>query len=120
MRRILFFFALFFLSIVWSYGQNTTSPTQQTANCTQVLRLARAVYEQGRLHELETLLKDCLAGEVGTTNGFSTVQEKVDAYRLLCLSYIYLEEPTKADEAMQGILDTDHFFAVNPTDPAEF
>lgn len=120
MRRFLFLSALLvFLSIDLS-AQQATSPTTQTANCTQVLRLARAVYEQGRLHELELLLKDCLNGEVAAIGGFATVQEKVDAYRLLCLSFIYLEEPGKADEAMLGLLRTDHFFVINPTDPAEF
>ena len=114
MKRLLFFvFGFLAFSIV-------SAQEKQQANCTQVLRLARAVYEQGRLHELETLLDDCLEGEVGTSNGFATTQEKVDAYRLLCLAYIYLEEPIKADSAMLGLLRTDHFFEVNTTDPAEF
>jgi hypothetical protein len=119
MRKSLVLFVLVLLTFSWGFSQQTTAPAQ-TANCTQVLRLARAVYEQGRLHELETLLDGCLKGEVGSTNGFATVQERVDAYRLLCLSYIYLEEPAKADQAMLGLLDADHFFVLNPTDPAEF
>jgi hypothetical protein len=104
----------------YAQTQPDASP-KSTANCTQVLRLARAVYEQGRLHELETLLKDCLAGKVGTSTGFATVQERVDAYKLLTLSYIYLEEPEKADNAMLGLLAADHFFEINKaSDPAEF
>jgi hypothetical protein len=110
------------LSFFGAYAQTQPQPSvKNNANCTQVLRLARAVYEQGRLHELETLLKDCLAGEVGSSNGFATVQEKVDAYKLLTLSYIYLEEPEKANTAMLGLLRADHFFEVNKaSDPAEF
>jgi hypothetical protein len=123
MRRVLFLFVLAFFISGWVKAQQPTTPTQssgQSANCTQVLRLARAVYEQGRLHELENLLDGCLKGTVGETGGFATVQEQVDAYRLLCLSYIYLEEPAKADQAMLGLLNADHFFVLNPTDPAEF
>jgi hypothetical protein len=86
----------------------------QLVSCSQTLRLARSTYEQGRLHEIPALLAKCLAG------GFSQ-QEKVEAYKLLCLSYIYLEEPQKADEAMLNLLRTDHYFKINPgTDPAEF
>lgn len=90
----------------------------QISNCGQTLRLARATYEQGRLHELPTLINDCLNG-VGS-NTFSK-EEKVEAYRLLTQSYIYLEEPEKADEAMLGLLKTDHFYKPNPAvEPAEF
>jgi len=86
----------------------------QLTSCAQTLRLARSTYEQGRLHEIPTLLEKCIA------SGFSQ-QEKVEAYKLLCLSYIYLEEPDKADEAMLNLLRTDHYFEINPgTDPAEF
>jgi len=83
--------------------------------CPQVLRLARSTYEQGRLHELETLLKGCLEGV-----NF-TVQERVEAYKLLTLAYIYLEEPEKADAAMLKLLQTDHYFVLNKAvEPAEF
>ena len=86
----------------------------QLTSCAQTLRLARSTYEQGRLHEIPELLTRCLE------NGFSQ-QEKVEAYKLLCLAYIYLEEPAKADEAMLNLLRTDHYFEINQTtDPAEF
>jgi hypothetical protein len=84
------------------------------SSCTQTLRTARATYDQGRLHELPALLEGCLR------NGF-TQQERVEAYKLLTLAYIYLEEPARADEAMLNLLRTDHYFEINPaTDPAEF
>lgn len=84
-------------------------------SCAQTLRLAQSIYESGRLHELENTLAECLKG-----NNF-TSQEKIAAYKLLALTYIYLEEPEKADEAMLTILRTDHEFKVNESaDPAEF
>ncbi len=78
----------------------------------QVLRLARATFEQGRLHELPLLLSDL--------HEFSQA-EKVDAYKLLTQAYIYLEEPEKADQSMLELLRTDHYFEINEAvDPAEF
>ena len=95
-----------------------TNAFSQATNCTQVLRLVRSTYEQGRLHELPGLMEGCLNG-VGE-KGF-TKADKREAYRYLTLAYIYLEEPEKADEAMLKLLDTDHFFQINKAlDPAEF
>ena len=83
--------------------------------CAQTLRLAQSIYEQGRLHELPALLQKCIA------DGTFTDAEKVTAYKLLTLTYIYIEEPAKADENMLNLLRTDTEFAPNNNvDPAEF
>lgn len=85
------------------------------STCAQTLRLAQSIYEQGRLHELPELLDNCIA-----RNGFND-EEKVSAYKLLVLTYIYLEEPAKADKMMLELLRTDTEFKVNDAvDPAEF
>jgi len=92
----------------------STKGFTQSSSCAQTLRLAQSTYDQGRLHELEGILKSCLAA------GF-TKEEKVAGLKLLTLAYIYLEEPTKADETMLLLLQTDHYFEINPAvDPAEF
>jgi hypothetical protein len=106
MKRLLFCAAFVGTLITQGFGQEL--------NCTQKLRTARATYEQGRLHELPVLLEGCLK------SGF-TETERVEAYRLLVLTYIYLEEPEKADDAMIGLLNTDHFYKINEVvDPVEF
>jgi hypothetical protein len=108
MRRLYFFCLLIFIS---------SKSFSQTATCAQTLRLARATYEQGRLHEIESQLKDCLA------TGFTKDQKalKTEGYKILCLSYIYLEEAEKADDAMLNLKRTDPYFTPNPqVDPAEF
>lgn len=105
MKKHFYAFLLFLLAASTSYAQLTS--------CTQTLRLARSTYEQGRLHEIPNLFEKCLV------SGFSQ-EEKVEAYKLLCLTYIYLEEPQKADEAMLNLLKTNHYFEVNRDDPAEF
>lgn len=99
-------------------GIGITTAFSQARNCTQVLRLIRTTYEQGRLHELPGLAEGCLKGE--GAQGFSK-EEKREAYRYLTLSYIYLEEPEKADDMMVQLLNTDHFYEPNKeVDPAEF
>ncbi len=109
MKRILFCF-LIFASGVRTYAQ--------ISSCAQTLRLAQSTYEQGRLHELPGLLESCLKNS--GTSGF-TKDERVRAYKLLAMAYVYLEEPEKADDAMLNLLRTDPYFKPNPdVDPAEF
>src|SRR6476660_6209424 len=82
----------------------------------QTLRLAQSIYEQGRLHELPSLpgLKDSEIIKYSKS-------EQVNAYRLLTLANIYLEEPEKADENMLKLLRTEHFYEPNEqVEPAEF
>jgi Outer membrane protein beta-barrel domain len=80
----------------------------------QSLRLARSVYEQGRLQEIPSILTEKLINDL-------TIEEKVEAYKLLCLTNIYLEEPEEADKYMLKILQTNHEFVLNrDADPAEF
>jgi len=122
-RNLVFCTLLIFCSLFIASGQDA-STNQNSANisCTQRLRLARATYEAGRLHELVgTILGPEAKGCFGEgVNSFSD-QEKVDALKLLTLAYIYLEEPLKADEQMLELLRTDHFYKPDDTsDPAEY
>jgi len=90
------------------------SASGQAPNCSQTLRLATSTYEQGRLHELPGLLDGCIK------SGFNQ-EQKVQAYKLLTLAYIYLEEPEKADASMLLLLETNTEFQINEAiDPAEF
>lgn len=82
-------------------------------NC---LRSARTAYDEGRLNQLPALLEDCLDNNVLTTQ-----EEKVEAYKLLALSYLFQDEPEKADDAMLNLLKTNPEFVLNESsDPAEF
>lgn len=100
-------FLLVFILLGWaanSFGQTA---------CTQTLRQARAVFDEGRIHELESLLSGCIK------NGFSD-EERTEAYRLLILSYIYLDETEKADNSMLELLKFNPGFEINSqADPAE-
>jgi len=111
MRRLAVAAALILIAV----APHMARAQQKLTTCAQTLRLARSVYENGRLHELPVLMGDCFKKEEWT------VQERVDAYKLLTLAYIYLEEPEKADENMLNILRTDPEFHPNENiDPAEF
>jgi hypothetical protein len=106
MRKIYFVLVgLVFIS-AGVYGQKLTGA--------QVLRNARSLYDQGRLHELPTVLSP------QTIEAFDSDNEKVEAYKILVLTYIYLEEPEKADESMLQLLRTDHFFELTDADQIEF
>lgn len=111
MKRILLF--CFVASLAFSVnGQNTDDLTGA-----QILRATRAIYDQGRLHELPVILEAAVKRH--GSKALST-SEKIEAYKLLILTYIYLEEPQKADAKMTELLRTDHFFEVSDSDPIEF
>ncbi|MBX2963615.1 MAG: PorT family protein [Cyclobacteriaceae bacterium] len=91
------------------------------AQCAQTLRLVRATYEQGRLNEIEAQLKSCL--EPAEKGGFTKQENqlRVEALKILTMSYIYLEEPQKADAAMLSLKKADPYYRPNSeVDPAEF
>ena len=105
MKNTIFTLLLYLSSFIIVNAQNV---------CTQTLRQARTIYDEGRIHELPDLLKNCLK------DGFSD-EEKTEAYRLLILSHIFLDEPDNADEAMLQLLRHNTQFQINPNvDPAEF
>ena len=96
MRKLAVAAALILISIAPRLAMAQQQQKNNTT-CAQTLRLARSVYENGRLHELEGLLEGCVKADQWTT------QERVDAYKLLTLAYIYMEEPEKADAMMLSI-----------------
>ncbi len=101
MKRLLILFLFLFITQL-GYSQ-----------CAQILRQGRTVYDEGRIHELPSLLASCIK------SGF-TDEERTEAYRLLILSYIYLDEPDKADETMLALLRDNPEFQINQeSDPAE-
>lgn len=110
MNYRIYFSLLLFGSV---FVQVALAQEQEQTACAQSLRTARAVYDDGRLHELPALLSACI------TQG--SKEEKVEALKLLTLTYIYLGEPLEADNHMVLLLKADPFFQINQAvDPAEF
>ncbi|QLH31730.1 MAG: hypothetical protein HWD62_04205 [Cyclobacteriaceae bacterium] len=95
----------------------TSGVMAQGSSCAQAVRLAQSVYDQGRLHELEDIINKAL----GSQSAPCGQAEQISLLKLLTLTYIYLEEPEKADATMLKLLQTDNYFQINPAvDPAEF
>lgn len=101
-KLLFLIFLIFFSSLV--VGQD---------NCSEVLTKAQDTYKEGRINEVAELLEPCLA------NGLNK-QEKIEAYRLLTLTYLYFNEKEKAEGAMTELLHNDPEYKLRHVDPTEF
>lgn len=82
--------------------------------CSQKLSEAEDKFEQGKFYEVPDILGLCL------DNGF-TKEEKIRAYRLLTITYLYLDYREKADETYLELLKLSPEYEVNEEiDPQEF
>ena len=118
MNRLLPVFITLFMLLVFFpvVGQETEEAEGETRPCTDVLDQARIIFDEGRIQDLEEHMKGCLEDPDGFTK-----EERVQAYRLLAISYIYLDEADKADEMMLQLLKTDPEFPLNrDLEPTEF
>lgn len=88
---------------------------EDKSDCVIKLEQAQTKFDQGRIQDVEALIIDCIE---------STEFEKADkthALKLLTLSYLFLEEPEKAEATMLQLLETSHEFTINQAiDPSEF
>jgi len=83
-------------------------------NCSQKLKDAETTYKNGRLNEVPVLIKGCLS------NGFNK-DELIQAYRLLTLTYIYLDDQRKAEQAVLSLIRIAPDYKINTMrDPTEF
>ena len=80
--------------------------------CSEVLDEAKKEFDDGHLETISSILNDCL------NNGFTDVQ-KVDAYRLLTITYLYLDYPYEAEQSFMKLLEIDHEYRILPSDPIE-
>ncbi|MES2328680.1 MAG: TonB-dependent receptor plug domain-containing protein [Bacteroidota bacterium] len=90
----------------------STASAQQTCG-EPALRLADKLYQTGAFEEVETTLLPCIA------SGFTDPQ-KVQAYRLLALSYIANDFPDKAQKAVEDLLKINASFEPSFGDAEEF
>ena len=75
--------------------------------CEKKLDDAENYFTEGNLYIIPSLLEDCLE------KGFSK-QEKIDALRLLTLTYLYLNKDEYAEDAFQKLLTIDPTHQVTP------
>lgn len=89
MKNFLIFFTLFLLT--------SAIPLFAQDKCAVALSEAEDKYEQGKLYEIPEMIQSCLS------DGFSQ-EQKVRAYRLLTLTYLFLDYYKEADSAYLKLL----------------
>lgn len=104
--------AIFMLVAVLMLASHTFAFAQEA--CSQILIKAQIAYYEGRANEVSQIMETCLK------DGF-TRDEKLQAYRLLTISYLYLNEPIEAENALLALLRLNPEYKINESvDPAEF
>ena len=103
MNKIGLFFVLFFLLIGYRQG---------VSQCAQNWDEAQSEFKEGHLYSIPSLLGDCI------DNGF-TKPEKIEAYRMLTVTYLYIDDPYGAQNSFLGLLKLDPEYRIKPSDPIE-
>ncbi len=107
-KKYYFLFPVFLFLFTICHIENT-----KAQNCTQTLRNAQRAYDEGRIAEIPNILNVCLQ------KGFSR-DEKIKAYRLLTLSYLYQYEGISAEKTMLEFLKVVPDYKLTAEDPAPF
>jgi len=82
-------------------------------DCSQALIQAERAYYTGRFNEVSESLAACLA------SGFSK-EQRIEAYRLMGLSFIFSRNSVKADSVLRLLLKIAPQYEKRPDDPPEF
>lgn len=95
--------------MIWNIARSAIAQDQ----CALSLNEAEDKYDQGRLYEIPEIINSCLE------DGFSK-EEKIRAYRLLTLSYLFLDYYEEADKSYLELLKLSPEFKTNDElDPME-
>ncbi len=104
MKNTVIIVILIFIVNITSYGQKS---------CTQSLLDAEKLFEQGFLEDVPSRLINCI------NKGF-TNEEKLDAYKLIILSYLYDDRHNEAENYMAKFLKEFPEYTLTETDPDVF
>jgi Outer membrane protein beta-barrel domain len=108
---IISFLTCFFILSSQIYAQDKQ---EGESDCSVKLQEGETAYEDGSLSNSIVLLEECLK-----SGGFNT-EEKVRAYRLLTIIYLYKNQDEKASEYMHSLLKLNPEYRLRPNDPSEF
>jgi len=98
--------------IVFVVGFLNISFSQQQ-DCVFKLQEAEKLYSQGLIEEIPQLLNPCIE------SGLSQ-EDRLQATKLVILSYLFNDEQTDAENAMLSFLQRYPEYEISPTDPTEF
>jgi len=92
-RRLLrdTFVCVFLFAGNFSYAQD----------CSDNLDQAKSLYREGKLYDIPGIMENCL-GDNDLERG-----QRVEAFELLSLTYLYIDEPELAEESYLNLLDAD-------------
>jgi hypothetical protein len=82
-------------------------------NCLNTLREAKELYEAGQIDEISEMLSGCML------SGF-TRTERVEAYKLIIMAYLFDDNQVEAEKTMDDFLKKFPEYEVMPNDPVEF
>ncbi len=102
------FLLLFFIS--WT---NQIPVYSQEDECKNKIQEAREYYEQGQIDRIPDLLMPCIE------EGFTRTQ-KMEAYKLLILAYLFDFNQAEAEKNMVEFLKKYPEYEISPNDPVEF
>jgi len=87
--------------------------TAQNSTCSNSLATAADLYNEGIIEEIPNLLTPCLQ------DGF-TKNEKIEAYKLMILAYLFDDNQFEAEKAILSFLKDFPDYELMPNDPIEF
>ncbi len=90
-----------------------TIQTAGAQDCSQTLDKAQKLYESGIIEEIPQMLTPCI-------NEGLPPEERLQAFKLLILSYLFDQNIEEADKSMLNFLKDYPEYKLKPTDPAEF
>ncbi len=124
-KQTLRFLLLPFVLLFWWNGYSQESelstitseivdPLSIKSSCSQKLKEIQKNYELGLLEGIPNALQPCIS------NGFTRI-ERQQAYRLMILTYLFLDEIEKANEYMNILLTSEPDYVPNASlDPIEY
>jgi len=80
-------------------------------DCGESLNRAQDVFEAGHIEQIPNILHECL-------DKF-TNEQKIEAYRILTITYLYLNDPIGAETSFLALLKADPEYRVSANDPIE-
>ncbi len=91
-------------------------------DCAETLKKAQAAYEEGRINEVPDILDDCLDvfNDKKARKGNFDRNQKMEAYYLLSLTYLYLNEEESAEKILLKLLRLEPEYRLKNNAPSEF
>jgi hypothetical protein len=91
----------------------TVPALSQQQDCATKIQEAQRYYDQGIIEEIPSMLAPCME------EGFTRTQ-KIEAYKLIIMSYLFNENQFEAEKTMLEFLKKYPEYEIMPNDPVEF